>query len=272
MTDPSEITSNSASQGVQTDAPAEALLRLTQSANDFLRYRSIYAEGAEAKKTLSLKEAEIRKRDEKIKELDSAITVMTHGGQKEVIRMKLEKAEIVKENIDLNTKLQQALKEKEDVVNRLRITQTKVEEYATYTANLVNLDLSKFSKDVAKIWEHTHILVKKYFSLDILTESFEEHNKWTQQACSFLHRPSGSILIPLTNSFAAKLARKAVMLNVFTLVFARWIFTATPPPLAQAGLDVILSELIGQDERKEALCRAILLSAPSGNPSQDKEL
>ncbi|KAF2179721.1 hypothetical protein K469DRAFT_730544 [Zopfia rhizophila CBS 207.26] len=259
MTDPSEITPNSASQGDQTDAPAEALLCLTQSAKDFLKYQSLYAEGAEVKKTLSLKEAEIRKKDEKIKELDSAITVMAHGGQKEVIRMKLEKAEILKEKNNLNTKLQQALKEKEDVANRLRMTRTEVEEYATYKANLVNLDLSKLLYCLSavrlalKIW-------RKY------------GNAHTIYRLSFLHRPSGSIPIPLINSFAAKLARNAVMLNVFTLVFVRWIFTATPPPLAQAGLDVILSELIEQDERKEALCRAILLSAPSGNPPQDIEL
>lgn len=61
------------------------------------------------------------------------------------------------------------------------------------------------------------------------------------------------------------------MLNVFALVFVQWIFTATPWPLAQAGLDNILSELNYQDERKEALFRAILLSAPSACPSEDRE-
>ena len=88
----------------------------------------------------------------------------------------------------------------------------------------------------------------------------------------FLHSPSGSILIPPTNSSAAKTARIAVMLNVLALVFKDFIFTATPLHLAQAGLDNILSKLADQDEMKEALCRAILLSALSSCPSQDKEL
>jgi len=64
----------------------------------------------------------------------------------------------------------------------------------------------------------------------------------------------------------------AVMLNVFALVFVNWIFTATPALLAQAGLDSILSKLADKDEVKEELCRAILLSASSSYPSQDKEL
>jgi hypothetical protein len=97
----------------------------------------------------------------------------------------------------------------------------------------------------------------------------QEHENWIQQACVFLHPPSGSILIPPTNSSAAKAARMAVMLNVFALVFVKCIFTATPLHL---GLDNILSELVEQDEMKEALCRAILLSVSSSCPSQDKEL
>ena len=88
----------------------------------------------------------------------------------------------------------------------------------------------------------------------------------------FLHSPSGSILIPPTNSSAAKTARIAVMLNVFAVVFEKFIFTATPIHLAQAGLDNILSKLVDQDEMKEVLCRAILLSASSSCPSQDREL
>lgn len=143
MTDPSEITPKYESQRNQADAPAEALLRLTQSAKDFLKYQSIYAEGVKTKKNLALKEAEIREKDEKIKKLESAIATISYGGQKEVVRMKMEKAEIAKENHDLNTKLRQALKEKDDVTNQLSTTRIEVEEYATYTAELVNLDLNK---------------------------------------------------------------------------------------------------------------------------------
>lgn len=321
MTDPPEVTPASVSQSNQTDAATEALHRHTQSAKDFLRYQPIYAEGAEAKKTLSLKEAEIRKKNEQIEKLESAIAVWIHGGHKEVTRIKSEKDEIVKEKTNLDIKLQQALKEKgkaeeqaertkclldeqdvesaklknevlmlkdreealktnlrketaakEDVNDQLSTTRIELEKYAAYRANLINLDLSKFSKGVAKIWERTHTLVKKYFSLDILTESSEEHENWIQQAFGFLHPPSGSILIPPTNSSAAKVARMAVMLNVFALVFVKCIFTVTPPLLAQAGLDNILSEIVDKDDMKEALCRAILLSASSSYPSQDREL
>jgi hypothetical protein len=59
------------------------------------------------------------------------------------------------------------------------------------------------------------------------------------------------------------------MLNVMARLLERYIFTATPPPLAQTGLDDILSELLEQDEKKERLCRAMLMSV-STEQSQDK--
>ena len=62
------------------------------------------------------------------------------------------------------------------------------------------------------------------------------------------------------------------MLNVFALVLVEWIFTMTPPSLARAGLDVMLSQLLEQDEKKEGLCRAMLLSVTGGGSSQDREI
>jgi len=138
MTDPPEVTPASVSQSNQTDAAIEALHRHTQSAKDFLRYQSIYAEGAEAKKTLSLREAEIRKKNEQIEKLESAIAVWTHEGHKEVIRIELEKAEIVKENTNLDIKLQQALKEKGEVEERAEKTKFLLDEQDVESAKLKN--------------------------------------------------------------------------------------------------------------------------------------
>jgi chromosome segregation ATPase len=138
MTDPPEVTPASVSQSNQTDAATEALHRHTQSAKDFLRYQSIYAEGAEVKKILAIKEAEIRQKNEHIEKLDSAIAVWTHGGHKEVTRIKLEKAEIVKEKTSLDIKLQQALKEKGKVEEQAEKTKCLLDEQNVESAKLKN--------------------------------------------------------------------------------------------------------------------------------------
>ena len=136
MTEPLEVTPAFVSQTNQTDAATEALHRHTQSVKDFLRYQSIYAEGAEAKKTLTLKEAEIRKKNEQIEKLESAIAVWTHGGNKEVIRIKLEKSEIVKEKTNLDTKLQQALKEKGKAEEQAEMTRCLLDKQDVESAKL----------------------------------------------------------------------------------------------------------------------------------------
>jgi len=138
MTDPLEVTPASVSQSNQTDAATEALHRHTQSIKEFLRYQSIYAEGAEAKKTLSLKEVEIRKKNEHIEKLESAIAVYIHGGHKEVTRIKLEKSEIVKEKSNLDIKLQQALKEKGKAEEQAEKTKCLLDEQNTESAKLRN--------------------------------------------------------------------------------------------------------------------------------------
>jgi len=138
MTDPLEVTPASVSQSNQTDAATEALHRHTQSVKDFLRYQPIYAEGAEAKKTLSLKEAEIRKKNEQIEKLESAVAVYIHGGHKEVAKIKLENAEIVKEKTNLDIKLQQALKEKGKAEEQAERTKCLLDEQDTESAKLKN--------------------------------------------------------------------------------------------------------------------------------------
>jgi len=112
--------------------------RQSQSAKGFLRYQSIYAEGVEAKKALSLKEAEIRKKNEQIEKLESAIAVWIHGGHKEVTRIKLEKAEIVKEKTNLDIKLQQALKEKWKAEEQAEKTKCLLDEQDAESAKLKN--------------------------------------------------------------------------------------------------------------------------------------
>ncbi|KAF1847302.1 uncharacterized protein K460DRAFT_425972 [Cucurbitaria berberidis CBS 394.84] len=305
----------------EPDAATQALARYAESVQDFLRYQHIYAGGAQSNKTVSILQAEIKEKDEKIKQLDTAISVWTVGGNKEVSRMKVENAEIRAEMSGLKNQLQQESKDKgqfeaqlkhashllgeqekqstklrreietlkaeNDVLktrlqegkaardqlnSQLDLTRGELDTFTGYKANLVNLDLTKFCEGLTKIWERTNGLVKKYFSLDISTESLEEHDNWTQQACRFLRPPSGSILIPPTNSPAAKHARKIVMLTVFARVFVQYIFTATALRFSQAGLDLVLSELSHQDDEKEQLCRALLFSVPSGSLPDEKDI
>ena len=136
MTDPPEVTPASVPQSDQTDAATEALYRFTESTKDFLKYQPIYVEGAEAKKTLSLKEAEITKKNEQIEKLESAIAIFTHGGNKEVTRIELEKADIAKEKTNLDTELQQALKEKGKAEEQAEKTKCLLDEQDVESAKL----------------------------------------------------------------------------------------------------------------------------------------
>ncbi|CAO2651700.1 Nn.00g042700.m01.CDS01 [Neocucurbitaria sp. VM-36] len=180
------------------------------------------------------------------------------------------------ENEMLKAKVHEEKLANADLGSQLDLTRNKLNTFTGYTANLITLNLSKLPVssrgDLIKIWERTDGLVTKYFSLDISTETLDDHDTWTQQACTFLRPPSGSILIPPTNSPAAKFARKTVMLAVLAQVFAQFVFTATPPRFARSGLDRVLSELADQNEEKELLCRAMLLSVPSGSQPDDKDI
>src|SRR5262245_61240480 len=128
MANTSEAAPEPISERSQPDAATEALVRFTESAKDLFQYHHIYVEGAEAKKSLSLKETEIKEKDDKIKELESAIAVWTHGGNKEVSRMKVENAELKNEISNLKTRLQQESEEHgkvraraEDAKHRLNV-------------------------------------------------------------------------------------------------------------------------------------------------------
>jgi chromosome segregation ATPase len=191
MTNIAEVVPGPGSESKEADAATDALIRFTQSANEFFSYQRIYAQGARANKALSLKEAEVREKDAKIKELESAIAVWTHRGHEEVTQMELERDNIAKEKSDLDTQLRQALTGKgkvqtqaektvrlldkktkesaqlqkevltlkareeelkttlskeitaeENFAKQLHTTRTELGEYASYTANLVDLDLN----------------------------------------------------------------------------------------------------------------------------------
>ncbi|OCL07659.1 hypothetical protein AOQ84DRAFT_222662 [Glonium stellatum] len=295
-----------------TDGAIEALHHFVESANNFLAYQAVYTDGAEAKRMLSLKEVEIKEKNETIQRLETTVAVMNHGANKEVARIRLEKAEMEKSKDDLEQTLRQVREEKaraeeqvkkakaqldrqneeldkaeeesnshkaradaldlrlkldanakEQTNDQLRAAEAELEKYIVYRSGLVEFDKNQFRKSMTKIWENTHALVKKYFSMNISPESSEDHEKWMFMASQFLGRRAGSILIPPSNTPAAKLARKAVMLSIFAMIFERFIFTAVDTPLAIANLDSILFDIANEDEEKEALCRSILLSVSS---------
>ncbi|KAJ4285979.1 hypothetical protein N0V90_013545 [Kalmusia sp. IMI 367209] len=321
MADNMEVGSVSAPEH-QVETAAEALLCFQKSAEDFFRYKHIYTEAVETKKAHLRMQTELREKDNIIQELESAISVFTLGGNKEVNRMKVELAEVRKDNMDQKKRFQQvnsekreteaqveetrqllAMKAKEsarlqieiselktkeqtraarfdaiiagnkDMASRLSAAKMQLDVYDGYTANLVDLNITKFSRSIARIWECTDALVKKYFSPDVPADSLiENHDQWIQQACSFLRPPSGSILIPSTNSAAAKFARQAVTLNIIAHTLCKWIFTGAPMPFAQAGIDDVLFQLMKQDAKKELLFRAMLISGSAKVSLQEKDI
>jgi hypothetical protein len=81
----------------QAEAATNALQRYLDSAENVLKYRNVYVEAVETKKTLVQTEIKLQEKNEVIKKLESAISVFAAGGNKEVNRARLEIAEARKE-------------------------------------------------------------------------------------------------------------------------------------------------------------------------------
>lgn len=112
----------------------------------------------------------------------------------------------------------------------------------------------------------------RIFALCIDTDTIfpvQNQPEWIQQACNLLRPPSGSILIPPTNSAAAKHSRQAVVLNIIANILSKWIFTGAPISLAHTGIGDFLSDLMEQDAKKELLLRAMLISGSTEIQSRE---
>jgi chromosome segregation ATPase len=81
----------------QAEAATNALQCYLDSAEDVLKYRNVYFEAVETQKKLLQTEIEFQEKNEVVKKLESAISVFTTGGHKEVNRARLEIAEARKE-------------------------------------------------------------------------------------------------------------------------------------------------------------------------------
>jgi chromosome segregation ATPase len=81
----------------QAEAATNALQCYLNSAKDVLKYRNVYFQAVETKKLLVQTEIKLQEKNEVIKKLESAISVFTTGGNKEVNRARLEIAEVRKE-------------------------------------------------------------------------------------------------------------------------------------------------------------------------------
>jgi chromosome segregation ATPase len=128
MTDHSDIAQVQDSQSDQDGDPAKAFLCLFQSAQNFLKYQAIIEEGIKAKIELEKKEAEIVRQNQKINELNTAISVWVREGNKEVTRMRVEKAIILKRKEELDTKLKQALKDNTEAKQEAEKKNTELNE------------------------------------------------------------------------------------------------------------------------------------------------
>jgi chromosome segregation ATPase len=81
----------------QAEAATNALQCYLDSAENVLKYRSVYVEAVETKKILVQTEIKLQEKNEVVKKLESAISVIAAGGNKEGNRARLEIAEARKE-------------------------------------------------------------------------------------------------------------------------------------------------------------------------------
>lgn len=131
------------------EAATEALSRFQESVEELLKYKDIYSETAKAKKALLQLEAELRKKDVMIQELESAISVFTLGGNKEVNRMKIENAEVRKVNMDVMKKVEQAVQEKRESEAQLDNTRKLLTKKGQESAQLQKEISQLIKKDEA---------------------------------------------------------------------------------------------------------------------------
>jgi chromosome segregation ATPase len=81
----------------QAEAATNALQCCLDSAKDVLKYRNVYFEAVQTKSTLVQTEIRLQEKNEVIEKLESAISVIAAGGNKEVNRARLEIVEARKE-------------------------------------------------------------------------------------------------------------------------------------------------------------------------------
>lgn len=117
------------SESNEAEAAIQALLCFAKSTEDVLKYQPIYAEGAQAKKALRDKEAEARAKDDRIKELESAISVWTRRGNEEVRKAESEKAA-------LSARLQLVLREKAAIEVKAKDTESLLNTRTKYLNQL----------------------------------------------------------------------------------------------------------------------------------------
>lgn len=118
---------------------------------ELLKYKNIYSETAKAKKTLLQLEAELRKKDAMIQELESAISGFTLGGNKEVNRMKIENAEVRKVNVDVMKKVEKAIQEKRESESQLDDTRKLLAKNGQESAQLQKEISQLMKKDEALV-------------------------------------------------------------------------------------------------------------------------
>jgi hypothetical protein len=81
----------------QAEAATNALQCCLDSAKDVLKYKDVYFKAVQTKSTLVQTEIKLQEKNEVIEKLESAISVFTTGGYKEVSRARLEIVEARKE-------------------------------------------------------------------------------------------------------------------------------------------------------------------------------
>jgi len=146
----------------QIDGPVEALHRLTQSANDFLRYQQDYANSIAMSEKLMHQEEELKKKDKRIQELELAWGIMIQQVQKEIDQLVREKklleeeknaavkklerhhsesyGKLQQEMAETEAKLQRSLEDNGSLNTRLSMAQKKIQGLTSYTTSFSSLD------------------------------------------------------------------------------------------------------------------------------------
>ena len=128
MADTLEVESRTTPEHKQIEAASRALIRFQDSAAEFFKYQHVYTEAAKTKQMLLETEVEVEEKEDKIQELETAISVFTHGGSKEVSRMELEMAGMKKEMAGLRLQLEQVTEDRANMTARMGETKRLLAE------------------------------------------------------------------------------------------------------------------------------------------------
>ncbi|KAL9098394.1 MAG: hypothetical protein Q9163_005938 [Psora crenata] len=211
-----------------------------------------------------------QQRDEqenRIKELELSLAeAKAHAAEADGARASLKEKEAQLESKERKvTKMEQKLRKADDksrdLKRQLDQSTDRLREWDEYISLVEEIDFASFGSRLSTLFSRFLNMAKDYFLVDLSEELLNDHSAW-DKAIDSLRLP---IALPPRNSQVAKETRMITAMHVVATHLHRDILKPYFIPNSVAANDKeVLGRLFREDPRKEAVTRALLLSAYTG--------